>query len=775
MYAAVVARIFEAESLDFHAKPIKAVLDESPIIHPENLNFWKWISDYYMCTMGEVMIAALPSFFKLSSESKISLNPFFEGDISQLDDNEYLLVEALQIQEFLDLDEVKRILDRKSVYFIIRSLIDKGVINVHEELKKRYKPKKKSFVRLSKAYLSDEKLNQAFDALKRAQKQENLLLAYLAEQPKRGDIGKKELLTRANASDAHLKGLRDKGIFEVIQKEVERLPILKGEEQLEVFELSENQQAALAEMRRQLERQNVLLLHGITSSGKTQLYIEIIQEYLAKGETVLYLLPEIALTAQMIKRLRKVFGNSIGVYHSKFNDQERIEIWNKVVSGQYKIVVGPRSTMFLPFQSLGLVIVDEEHDPSYKQQDPAPRYNARDASIYLASRFGAKTILGSATPSFESYFRSQQKKYAYVSLQERYGGIEPPEIFLVDVREAAKRKEMHAHFSNHLVEAIKDTLDKGEQVILFKNRRGFSPYLLCNECGFIPQCINCDVSLTYHRYGNSLKCHYCGYQKEMMPACPDCNTPGLRLAGFGTEKIEDEIQILFPEAVVARLDLETARTKTGYIKIIQNFEEGKTDILVGTQIVTKGLDFENVGLVGVLSADQLFFYPDFRALERAFQLMIQVSGRAGRRKKRGRVYIQTTDVEHPLFQHVLQSDFKSFYNTEISDREHWAFPPMTRLVQIVLKHRDQEMLNQASFWMGKSLEQVLKKVVVLGPTVPPVARVRNYYIRTLMIKTAPRSAESLAELKQGVHYVIAEMRKHKAYRAIIAQLDVDPY
>ena len=772
IYAGLVKEIYQSEPPEYRIKPILSVIDEESILKPMHFKLWDWMAKYYMCSTGEIMIAALPSALKLSSQTKVLLNPLFDKDYSNLEDNEYLITEALELQNELDLDEIKKIVDKGNITYLIKSLIDKGVVIIEEELKEAYQPKMENFVSINPEYLDPDKQGELFKELSRAPKQQTLLMAYLSIARNRTSVSQPSLLKKSGTSSAQINALIKKGVFTREKQAVDRI-VDNYELETLTYDLSELQKKALTEIEQGFQQKNVVLIHGVTASGKTQLYIEMIQKAIAEGKNVLYLLPEIALSGQMIARLRKVFGGDVGIYHSKFNPQERVEIWNKVLKNEYKVVVGVRSSLFLPLQNLGLIVVDEEHDPSYKQQDPAPRYNARDTAIKLATLHGAKVILGSATPSMESYANARKGKFALVELLERFGGINPPLIELVDIRQERKEKRMHSHFSQTLLEAIDRTIKAEEQVILFRNRRGFSASIACGDCGWIPNCIRCDVSLTYHKYAKDLKCHYCGYQIKMPDSCHDCSCTDLKKIGFGTEKIETELKFFFPDLQITRMDLETTRQKMGYMKILNAFEEKSIDVLVGTQMVTKGLDFDSVGLVGVLSADSLMGFPDFRSVERAFQLMLQVSGRTGRRDKQGRVLIQTSNVRHPVFGFITNEDFKGFYDTEIQERREYVYPPFNRLVGITIKHRNKDLINRAAFSFAQELGRLLP-TQVLGPSVPAVSMVRNYYIRQVLLKMPPDS-KSIYHSKQQLINLVERFKQSADYKGMIVQVDVDPY
>lgn len=776
VYSGIVKKIFDADPpAEYTLKPILDVLDAQTVVTDTQLRFWQWVADYYLCTEGEVMVAALPTALRLSSETKFIANPTFNRDLSLLDDREYLIAEALMTHEEISIEEMRDILDLKNVLSIIKSLLDKGVILVKEELIERYKPKTVTVVMLADAYREETALAALFAELKRAPKQLELLMAYIhySAITRQVWVEKRTLFAKIDGSESAYKGLVNKCVFEEDQQVVSRTKDEYGDATTS-YDLSEEQQTTLNSIKTQLADKSVVLMHGVTSSGKTQLYMKLMQETIDSGKQALYLLPEIALTTQMISRLRRVFGNDIGIYHSRFNEQERVEIWHKVMNGQYRAIVGARSALFLPFNHLGLVVIDEEHDPSYKQHDPAPRYHARDAAIYLAALHQAKTILGSATPSIESYFNAvKAKKYGLVTMTQRYGGVEAPEIEVVNLRKVQAEGGMKSHFSAALLQAIGNALAQNEQAIVFQNRRGYAPYISCDACTWVPQCVQCDVSLTYHKFANELRCHYCGYRRKLVSVCDSCGSTDLRIQGFGTEKIEDELQIYFPEAQIGRLDLEVANSKTGFERVIGEFEAGKIQILVGTQMITKGLDFGNVSVVGIVSADQLLNFPDFRAIERAFALMMQVSGRAGRREKRGKVMIQSYTPHQKIMDFVLNNDYNSFFVSEMYERMRYHYPPFSRIISLTIKHTDPDTANQAAFDLAKILKSVFKDHL-LGPTVPLVSRVRNYYLRQLMIKLDKNTAQ-LSQYKRFLRDSIAQFLREDAHKSVAIQIDVDPY
>lgn len=772
-YAGLVKDVFSDFDNAYPVKPVLNILDEKPFVYEWQMAFWEWIAEYYMATEGEVMNAALPAAFKLSSETKVLLNPTFKEDFSSLNDNEYLITEALIHRNELSIKEVKEIVELKSVYYLIKSLLEKNVIIVEEELKQRYKPKKENIVSLHPDFENDEALQkEVFQKLeKRAPKQMELLMAFYQIKNSKKKITRPSLLKRAGASASHLNGLVKKNILLVSEQDVSRLKSNR-DSRLENYELTKHQSRALQEVRELFVDKPSTLLHGITSSGKTQIYIELMKTEIEKGNQCLYLLPEIAITTQIIERLRKTFGDAVGVYHSKFNNLERIEIWQKTFASEYKILVGPRSSLFLPIDRLSLIIIDEEQDSSYKQFDPAPRFNARDAAIRLGMMRGAKMLLGSATPSLETYRNAELEKFGLVELSERYGGVQPPKIELVDIKEATRKMQMKSHFSEQLINEIKSTIEVGEQVILFQNRRGYSPYIVCKLCHWIPNCVQCDVSLTYHKFGSELRCHYCGYRTKLPNTCVACGDHHLQVRGFGTEKIEEELGLIIPEARIARMDLDTVSRKNAHSKLIERFESHQLDILIGTQMVTKGLDFSRVSLVAILNADQLIRFPNLRVLERAYQLMVQVAGRAGRRENQGKVLIQTYTPDHPIFNWVIENDFQSFYKNEISERKMFSLPPDFRLIQITLKHRDKDKVNDASFRMTKFLKSKLGHLV-LGPSVPIISFIRRYHLRNVLIKI-PKNTAEIKRSKEIIKDAIDRMHMDQNLKSVLSSIDVDP-
>lgn len=751
----------------YATKPILNVLDDQPIIYAQQLKLWNWISEYYMSTEGEVMAAALPANFKLNSEAILVFNEDFGEDFSSLNDEEFIVAEALLIKKQLQLLEVQLLLDASHVYPIIKKLIEKEVCFIWEKLNEKYKTKKETFIILHPQFNDEEKLSQLLNDWKGAPKQMELVLAFLHLKKTEGNVSKTALLKKANASSAQLNALCEKNILVAEKRNVDRIKLIPKNLSID-FELSEKQEQCFFELKSTFIEKNVTLLHGVTGSGKTLLYIKLIEEYILKGKQVLYLLPEIALTTQIIRRLQKHFGGHIAIYHSKFNDQERVELWNKVKNQEVSVVLGARSSLFLPFNNLGFVIVDEEHDASYKQQDPAPRYNARDAAIYYASLFEAKVLLGSGTPSLESYYNALQQKYGLVNLHERYGGIQLPSIEIVNTRQVVQKGKVM--ISPQLKEAIQTAMDEKKQVILFQNRRGYNPYLICGSCGFIPQCDHCDVSLTLHKYSNKLHCHYCGSTYPKLITCTACGSNNWVEKNFGTEKIEEQLEEDFANYNIARMDVDSVRGKTAHDTLIQMFEQHRFDMLVGTQMVVKGLDFDKVSLVGILDADGLLSFADFRVNERAFQLMEQVSGRAGRKGAQGKVLIQTMNVKHPVIQFVQQHDFSAFFQFEIQSRKEFLYPPFSRLVNLTLKHKDNDTVKEASNKLAESLRTDFKNHVV-GPAAPIIGRMRNQYLMEIMIKLPKDGA---VKYKKVIQHHINLLLVEKKFKSITIIADVDP-
>lgn len=757
----------------YEAKEIHQILDEKPVVNTHQIEHWKWIASYYMCSLGEVFRSALPSGYILESETIISAKENVDIDSNELKDDEYLILEALKSQSSITVQEVIKILGKKTVFPIINRLLAKGALVLQEEISEQYKPKLVRYIRLQEEFLQHEKLAELLEVLSKAKKQRELVLHYFQLQAReKAPISVKKLIETSGSSVAIVKSLVDKTIFEEYYIAKDRVTFDK--EDNSQFTLSEAQQVAFDSIQENFKTFDVNLLHGVTASGKTEIYIKLLEQYINDGKQVLFLLPEIALTTQLVQRLTAYFGNEVAVFHSKYTNNERIEVWNQVLenSPKAKVVIGVRSALFLPFSNLGCIVVDEEHEQTFKQHDPAPRYHARDAAIVLAKQHGAKVILGSATPSLETYYNVQTKKYGLTELKVRYGNVVLPEIQLVDLKDKYFRKKMLGHFSDELLEEITEALSKGEQVILFQNRRGFSPYVECMTCGHVPHCPSCDVSLTYYKFKNQLRCHYCGHSIANPSHCHSCQSVDLTTKGFGTEQIEMELKTLFPEKNIGRMDQDTTRGKFGFEKIIDSFKNREIDVLVGTQMLAKGLDFDNVTLVGILNADNLLNQPNFRAYERAYQMMMQVSGRAGRSEKKGKVVIQTYNPYHNTIQQVLGNDYIGMYKEQIYERQNFKYPPFFRLVKLTLKHRDFDKLKEGSMWLYNVLSQNLD-MPVLGPEEPVVNRIRNEYIRTIMVKIPVQ--KHLGNTKKNIAKVLMSFEAVPQYRSIKIKVDVDVY
>lgn len=774
-YTAIVTKLHETIPSDYSAKYIEYVLDDTPIITGTQYSFWKWIAKYYMAPIGDVLNAALPANFKLASETKILLHPDFEKGIP-LHEKEETLVEILEIREELTLKELSEILQIKNAHPIVKRLIDKGVVITQEELNQKYTPKKESFVCINPVF-SDQELNDVLSTLESSKSKASQLDALLLILKLRIDLKQqyipKKILLEGETSASTLNTLEKNGYILIEKLEVTRLKGI-GNEEKEIKELSEPQEQAYQEILTSFEQHFVTLLFGVTGSGKTEIYVKLIKEQLEQGKQVLFLLPEIALTTQLIQRLSVYFGEYIGVYHSKFNQNERVEIWNNVLAdnpNKFRLIVGARSSIFLPFKNLGMIIVDEEHESSFKQYDPSPRYNARDAALVLAKLHDAKVLLGSATPAMETYYNASSGKYGLVELTTRFGGVQLPEIQCADMRKARMQKSIQADFSTFLVDEIRDTLKRNKQIILFQNRRGYTPLWMCEICHWTPRCTNCDVSLTYHKHTNSLKCHYCSYVQPPVGTCSACGSTRIKMLGFGTEKIEDDLALIFPDASIQRLDLDTTRNKNAYENILNDFGDRKIDILIGTQMVSKGLDFKDVALVGILDADLMLNRSDFRAFERSFQLMSQVAGRAGRDQERGKVIIQTGDVDHWVIQRVHQHDYIGFYKAEIIERKNFFYPPFYKVINITLKHKDENLINTSAQLLANSLKSVFKERV-LGPEFPVVRRIQNQFLKQIKLKIERDAPDG--KIKDKINELIDAFYANAAHKSIRIVLDVDP-
>ena len=775
IYTALVIDLHQNEPSLYDAKEIHQILDEKPIATEIQIKHWLWVANYYMCGIGDVYRGAFPTGLLLESETIISHKTDVVVNQNELSDEEFLVYEDLQQQSSLKVQEIISILNKKNIFPILQKMMAKDIIVLEEEIKESYKPKLVRYVKLHSKYESDEGLNQLLEVLKNANKQKEIVLAFfqLRASEKKNPITIKKLVKVSNSSSAIVKALIDKEIFEEYLLQQDRVSF-EGKASEKQLQLSEAQEEAFNLIKQNFKEKEVCLLHGVTSSGKTEIYIKLIEEYLATGRQVLYLLPEIALTTQLVSRLRLHFGDKVAVFHSKYSNNERVEVWKQTLENADKaqIVIGARSALFLPFDNLGLLIVDEEHEQTFKQTDPAPRYHARDAAIVLANFHNAKVLLGSATPSIETYFNTQVEKYGLVSLSERYNNVRMPEIVLVDLKDKHFRKRMTGHFSDLLIEEIAEALSLGEQVILFQNRRGYSPVIECMTCGHVPHCQQCDVSLTYHKHKNQLRCHYCGYSIAKPTHCHSCSSIDLTTKGFGTEQIEQELISLFPNAKTGRMDQDTTRGKYGFERIIDSFKNREIDILVGTQMLAKGLDFDNVSLVGIMNADNMLHHPDFRAFERSFQMMTQVAGRAGRSEKQGKVVIQTYNPNHNTIQQVTTHNYLGMYKEQLYDRQIYKYPPYFKIIKLTLKHRDFDKLKEGSMWLYQVLSQNLG-MPVLGPEEPAISRIRNEYIRTILIKI-PQNLP-LGSTKKTIQKMLNSFEAVPQYRAIKVVINVDFY
>lgn len=776
-YTGIVELVHNNQPSGYEVKEIMMVLDAKPIVRHPQLKLWNWLAEYYLCSVGEVYKAAVPSGLKVESETYILLNSDYEYDENvNLTERMALIIQLLDRNGRMKISEIERETGFKNLGTLVNKMLEIGLVLIDERIVDKYRARKETLVRLNCDRNDNEALHGFFDIVKRARQQEKMLIAYLdlsawmqSATPK--EVLKSDLLERSGASPAVLKGLVDKGILEIYKKEINRFTV-DVSESAELPKLSNAQLAAYNSILDKWKENKVTLLRGVTGSGKTEIYSHLINDVLNLGQQVLYLVPEISLTTQLTSRLQKIFGKRLLIYHSKFSDNERVDVWKKLLSTHEPLIVlGVRSSVFLPFAKLGLVIVDEEHESSYKQYDPAPRYNARDAAIVLASMHGAATLLGSATPAVETYYKAKNGRFGLVELLERFDGIRMPEVKVVDMRDQRKRKECRGLYSNPLLVASRKALGEGKQVIMFQNRRGYAPMVECKECAWVPKCKNCDVSLVFHRNIRELRCHYCGYSMTLPNLCPVCGQDSVETYGYGTERIADDLNEIFNEYRVARMDLDTTRNKDAYEDIIEDFSSHKTDILVGTQMVTKGLDFERVRVVGVLNADSILNYPDFRSNERAFNMIEQVAGRAGRKNEVGEVYVQTTDPNNQIIEKVKTHDYEGYYDEQIDERQRFAYPPFTKIVNIYLKHKDERMVNSLAVNYVLELRKIFGNRV-LGPEKPIVGRVANYYIQSIMLKMEANA--SMRKVKDLLRTVYERVSIDKNMRSAILYYDVDP-
>ena len=781
-YTGIVEALHTNEPKGYETKPLVSVLDSEPILRYPQLNFWKWLSDYYLCSPGEVYKAAVPTGLKPESETRISLNPDYEPDETnpvKLTDHQALVLMVMQEHKRITMDELESETGIRNVAKTVMPMLDAGILEVDERIAERYRPKKITVVSLCFPRQNQEKLHKCFDLIKKSRQQEKALLTYLDlsgwlnHSVKLRTVTRQQLMDTAQVSPAVIKALVDKDIFKIEKKTVNRFDQEEDHRiDISLPVLSSPQEKALKEIDEGFRNRSIQLLHGVTGSGKTEIYMHLMSKALESGNQVLFLVPEISLTTQLSDRLRKVFGNRLLVYHSKFSDSERVDIWRKLLNTNEPLVIlGARSSIFLPFSHLGLVVVDEEHESSFKQYDPAPRYNARDAALMLAKMHGAKALLGSATPAIETYFKAAEGKYGLVNLTQRYEGSLLPSVEIVDMKEMRKKKEVKGTLSSPLRNRILTTLKENRQVILFQNRRGFAPVVICDQCGWTPKCAHCDVSMIYHKNLAMLRCHYCGYASLLPPLCPACGQNSLKIFGYGTERIAEEVKEEFPDFNVVRMDLDTTRNKDAYQNIIEDFARHDTDILIGTQMVSKGLDFGDVSTVGVINADTLLNFPDFRSNERAFNMLEQVAGRAGRRQDKGTVLIQTVNPDHNILVHVKNHDYKGYYDEEINERRKYAYPPFTKIINIYIRNKNPEMCDKAAVDFTLALRKIFSDRV-LGPEKPYVSRIASYYIQSIMLKM--ETGVSMKKVKDILRQVFASVSNTPEMKSSLIHYDVDP-
>ena len=773
VYTALVLNKHNQKPQVYEAKDIHTIIDEQPIVTKIQIEFWQWISQYYMCSLGEVYKAALPSAFLLESETILSLNRDLVVDLRSLSDDEFLLYEAFEQQPILRFDEVQNILNKKKVFDVIDELLKKEIIYLNQHIREKYKPKLVKYVALTDNYKEEKNLINLLDNELKTEKQRALVLKYFQLSTQKTVIELKELLKEAEVSTAIFNNLEKKQIFTVYTLAEDRVQFTDAF--LNDIQFTDAQTTAFQSIKNQFEKYDVTLLNAVTGAGKTEMYIKLIQECIEKNQQALFLVPEIGLTTQLVQRLTAYFGNKVAVYNSKYSENERVEVYQHVLNNteNAQVVIGSRSSIFLPFKNLQLIIVDEEHEASYKQVDPAPRFHTRDAAIVLAKMFQAKVLLGSATPSLESYYNSYQQKYGYVELNQRFTNVQLPEIVLVDLKEARRKKEVNGIFSIKLIDAITEALYNGEQVLLFQNRRGYSPVLECLTCGNVPHCTSCDVSLTYYKRQNYLKCHYCGYTMAMPTKCHSCHSTELTTKGLGTEQIEDALRLIFPNKQIARMDQDTTRGKFAFERLIDGFKNREIDIMVGTQMLAKGLDFDNVSLVGIMNADSMLTFPDFRAYERAYQLMTQVAGRSGRKNKQGKVLIQTYNPYHNTIQQVTQNDYKAMFKEQMYERLNFKYPPFYRLIRLQMKHTDYNKVKEASTWLATNMRNNINGILVLGPQEPSINRIRNQYIQIVLIKLPLNKPVNV--LKTAIQKSINSLETIGMYKGVKTTISVDFY
>jgi primosomal protein N' (replication factor Y) len=781
LFSGVIYRIHNEKPAGFQVKPLFSLIDSRAVVLPRQFTFWQWMAEYYLCTLGEVMATALPSGMKMESESVVQLYPQAARSQEHVSETECLIYKMLETGKPQSIKALARAAGRKNILPVITSLYEKGLIVRKEEIKEKVKPSLVEVVTLGQAVAhSEEGLQQAFITLeKRAPRQMHLLLHLVRQLADRPDkpVLKHDLLTRSGCSQSMLNQLVKKGLAEIHRYDPWLLPVT-GNQTASLPVLTIEQEQTIEKIKAAWQHRMCVLLHSHDTTAKTELTIRLIEEQVRAGRQVLYLLPEMAKATPVIHQLKKHFGAKVLVYHSRSGERERVDVWNSMLQyyyqgqqGNYQIIVGTRSALFLPFTNAGLFIIDEEHDVSYKQMDPAPRYHARDAAILLAHQLGARVLLTSATPSLESYFNILQNKYGVVSLIAKTTEQTPLPVEVADLKEATRKKRKKSVFSDLLLKAIQDTLQNQQQVILFQNRRGYSPILQCQDCYWIPTCRRCDVTLTYHKKSNNLLCHYCGYSTSAVKECLSCHSTHLKMMGYGTERIEDDLQLLFPEARIARLDLDTAGKRKSYEQIIQSFENRQIDILIGTQLITRGMNYHHVGLAGIIHVDNMLQLPDFRAAEKCFQLLMQVISALQNQNGKARMVIQTMQPNHPLINLVRNHDYEGFYNLELNERHQFGYPPYRRLIQIRLRHRNENTVEMAARLLGDALKKIMD-IQILGPVIPPVGRIRNYFLRHILIKAERSILQTL--IKQRIGQVLTAFLQQRDFRSVIIQPDVDP-
>lgn len=772
IYTGIVFELHDSAPENFVAKEVISILDESPILPREQIDFWNWLSGYYLCNLGEIYRFAFPSSLKLESETYLKLKPNVKVDFENLDVNEMYLVQALEVRQLINLTDIEAFIAKKDIIKTINSLIDLQYIEIDEKIAEKYKAKEVAYVKINDEVLGNQNLTEILLKLNKAPKQKDLFLHILEKQTENPDahIKKAELFESGYFGSSHFKSLADKNLIEEYYMQKDRIESYQGEIE-EIEELSESQKAAKAEIDEAFEEKRNVLLHGVTSSGKTHIYLEKIEECINEGKNILFLLPEISLTKQITQRLEKKYGRQIGFYHQKLTDFERVEVWRRIKQNDIKILIGTRNALFLPYQNLGLIIVDEEHDSAYRPRDVSPSFNGKDAALVLANFYDARVILGSATPSVESYYRARKDKMKYIFLTERFGDVNLPEYELINFKEAQDSKKVSGNFSLRLIDEIKRTLDEKNQAIVLHNRRGYSNVIECESCGYVNYCSNCDVVMTYHKAANEMKCHYCGQRASKPKVCPKCQSEKLNERGIGVEQIHEEVSKIFPDNEVDRMDVDSMRKKFAYEKLYEKIEDRETDIIVGTQMISKGLDFDHIELVAIPKADSLLYVQDFRAEERAYQLITQVSGRAGRVSGKGKILIQTYNPDHSVFQLIKMNNVAKIYKYFLTERQKFNYPPFTKLIMIEMKHRREDKVNRASQFLGSILRKYLPEDCVLGPERASIARLNNMYQFQIMLKL-PRG-KNYEKFKGMVLLSLKEFEEITAYQSIRKDVLVD--